>query len=345
MLTVYEIWQSEEWDRIVRSFADFDVYYLSGYVKAFLLHGDGQPLLFYYEDDHVRGINVVMKRDIAKDSRFSDKLKANEIFDFSTPYGYGGWLIEGENNESLFSAYEAWCISNNIVAEFVRFHPVLANHRFVTNGYDIIPLGNTVAMDLSSPEKIWENITSSNRNMIRKAEKNGVEIHCSNAPDLIETFREIYNATMDKDNASDYYYFSSEFYESIFSDLTEEAQLFYALYEDKIVSAAIMLTSNGRLNYHLSGSRQEYRQLASTNLLLYKAALWGFENGCKTFHLGGGVGAGEDGLFKFKKAFYRKDELPRFHIGKKVFDEEKYDELVNLRSNLPENGFFPKYRA
>ena len=60
-LHVYTIEQSEEWDRVVSSFASYDVYYLSGYVKAFQIHGDGAPLLFFYEDDKIRGINVVMK--------------------------------------------------------------------------------------------------------------------------------------------------------------------------------------------------------------------------------------------------------------------------------------------
>ena len=70
MLNVYSLEETEKWDEVVHSFAQSDVYYLSGYVKAFALHGDGEPMLFYYENDSVRGINVVMKRDIASDERF-----------------------------------------------------------------------------------------------------------------------------------------------------------------------------------------------------------------------------------------------------------------------------------
>ena len=83
---------------------------------------------------------------------------------------------------------------------------------------------------------------------------------------------------------------------------------------------------------------------APTNLLLYKAALWGCETGCKTFHLGGGVGSGEDSLFKFKKSFYRNDDLPFFSIGKKIFDQQKYDFLVSMREET-NSSYFPKYRA
>lgn len=54
--------QSAEWDATVHSFAEHDVYYLSGYVKAFHIHGDGDPYLLYYEADGLRAIYVYMRR-------------------------------------------------------------------------------------------------------------------------------------------------------------------------------------------------------------------------------------------------------------------------------------------
>lgn len=345
MLTVYTLEQAEQWDNIVRSFADHDTYYLSGYVRAFQIHGDGEPLLFCYEGNGTRGINVVMKRDVAKDKHFSGKLEENTYFDFSCPYGYGGWLIEGQDTTVLFETYEAWCRKNGIISEFVRFHPVLKNHVGLDSAYDVVPLGETITMDLCSPKTIWENIISKNRNMIRKAQKNGIRIYTGRDPEIYENFRVIYNATMDKDNADPYYYFEKEFYQSVLDDLPYNAQVFYAVYEDKVIAASIMLATNGRMNYHLSGSLREYAHLAPTNLLLYEAALWGNASGCKTLYLGGGVGSGEDGLFKFKRSFYRGDDLKRFYIGKKIFDLEKYSKLINFRTDLPDSSFFPKYRA
>lgn len=345
MLTVYTLEQAERWDTVVRSFKEHDAYWLSGYVKAFQIHGDGEPLLFYYESQNLRGINVVMKRDVAKDPRFAGKLLENEFFDFATPYGYGGWLIEGETDvEELFSAYGAWCAKHSVVSEFVRYHPVLQNHCPTTPVYDVLELGHTISMDLSSPETIWENLTSKNRNMIRKAQKNGIKIYTARNPQIFEVFREIYNGTMDKDHAAQYYYFRPEFYRSVLEDLPEHAQVFYAQLNGEIIAVSIMLTANGRMNYHLSGSKREYQNLAPTNLLLYEAALWGCANGCKTLHLGGGVGSGEDGLYAFKKSFYRKDPH-QFHIGRKVWMENRYQELLQIRGSMPESAFFPAYRA
>ena len=74
-----------------------------------------------------------------------------------------------------------------------------------------------------------------------------------------------------------------------------------------------------------------------------EAAFWGCENGYKTFYLGGGVGSGEDSLFKFKRAFY-KGKLNHFYIGKKIYNQRKYDELVTMREP-EESNYFPKYRV
>ena len=285
-----------------------------------------------------------MKRDVAKDERFSGVIPEGEYYDFATPYGYGGWIIEGEDTEGLFSEYIKWLADNKIISEFVRFHPMLQNQRNCENFYDVIQLGEVVHMDLSSPELIWENITSKNRNVIRKAVKNRVKIYTGRFPEIYKTFRNIYNGTMDKDNADKYYYFGEEFYESVLEDLPQNAQVFFAKKDDEVIAASIILFANHRMNYHLSGSLREYSNLAPTNLLLYNAALWGNANGYDTLYLGGGVGSGEDGLFKFKRAFY-KGNLQHFFIGKKVFNEEAYKYLLEIRGQEPQSNFFPLYRA
>ena len=344
-LYTYTIEQSEEWDKAVRSLDTYDIYYLSGYVKAFWIHGDGEPMLFYYADENLKGINVVMRRDIADDPFFSDKVERHALFDLITPYGYGGWLIEGNGEKKeLFSAYEAWCRANNVVSEFVRYHPMLNNAVQAESFYDVIHLGKTITMDLSSPEVIWSNLTSKNRNMVRKAMKSGVEIYHGQFPSIYKTFKEIYDLTMDSDHAAAYYYFKDEFYDSIRNDLSEESEIFWAELEGKIIATSIMIFANGYMNYHLSGSLREYQHLAPSNLLLYKAALWGCRNGYKSLHMGGGVGSKEDSLYKFKSAFNRS-ETKQFSIGKKIYLNDVYEELSRMKNPDPETGFFPKYRA
>lgn len=343
MIKIYDMSQAGTWDSIVKGFNRYDVYYLSGYVRAFQIHGDGEPQLLYYEAEGLKAIYVYMKRETAIEG----------YYDSVTPYGYGGVLFEGDTSEeklhAFWIAYLEKMKEEGIVDNFVRYHPVLGNAIPMKHISNVIDLGKTVAFDLSSGEVIWNNIISKNRNMIRKAEKNGVGIRNGKGLELFKDFKRIYNATMEKDHAVNYYFFGDAFYESIERDLHDNYEIFYAVLNGEIIAMSIMLFANDQMHYHLSGSMIEYRNLAPSNLLLYKAALWGCEHGYKTLHLGGGVGSGEDNLYKFKAAFNRNSDY-QFSIGKEIFDQGKYDELVADRESRDkelnkESLFFPLYRS
>lgn len=343
MIRILSVCEAEQWDTIVKGFVEYDIYYLSGYVKAFQIHGDGEPQLLYFTGSGLKAIYVYMKRTTVVEG----------VFDSITPYGYGGFLFEGnvsvDNLKLFWSEYTAKMSELNIIDNFVRYHPVLANAFPMKKISDVMDLGKTIALDLSSPEVIWKNIVSKNRNMIRKAEKNCIEIHHNHDYNLFEDFIRIYNATMERDSADPYYFFDENFYKSVHDDLSGHYEMFYATYNGQIVAMSIILFANNKMHYHLSGSLPEFRSFAPSNLLLYKAALWGYEQGFKTFHLGGGVGSGEDNLYKFKAAFNRNSDY-QFSIGKQVFNQKVYDDLVRLRSladcnfNI-ESKFFPLYRS
>lgn len=343
MVSILDLSQAAEWDRLVRSFIKYDIYYLSGYVKAFYLHGDGDPFLMYYSSPELRAIYVYMRRPTAIEG----------VYDSVSPYGYGGVLFEGntseENLQVFWTEYVGMMQQKGIVDNFVRYHPVIGNADSLRGISSVIDIGKTIAIDLSSEKIIFENLTSKNRGKIRKAQKNGVEIRHGRDPELFEQFKEIYRVTMDADDATAYYYFKDDFYRSICQDLADHYEMFYAVFEEKIIAMAIMLFANGRMHYHLSGSLIEYRTLAPTNLLLYEAALWGLSQDFKTLHLGGGLGASDDSLYKFKEGFNRNNSQV-FSIGKEIFDESKYGELVALRKSTDPDfdetsRFFPLYRA
>ena len=343
MIYILDLSQSPEWDRLVQSFSNYDVYYLSGYVKAFHIHGDGDPFLMYYTSPDLRAMYVYMRRPTSLDG----------VYDAISPYGYGGVLFEGhaseKNLQMFWTEYLDTMRREAIVDNFVRYHPVLGNAEQMRRVSSVIDLGKTIAIDLSSEKIISENLTSKNRGKIRKAQKNGIEIRHGKDPELFEKFKEIYRMTMDNDGASPYYYFRDAFYQSIYQDLDQNFEMFYAVYKDKIIAMAIMLFANGKMHYHLSGSMIEYRSLAPTNLLLYEASLWGMAQGFKTLHLGGGLGAADDSLYKFKEGFNRYNNFV-FSIGQEIFDEARYVALIELRkasdSNYNETShFFPLYRA
>ena len=149
---------------------------------------------------------------------------------------------------------------------------------------------------------------------------------------------------MNRDNADAYYYFNQDYYETLFNGLEDNAFIFNATKDGIVIASSIILKSNNLLSYHLSGSLREYGYFAPTNLLLWEVCKWGISQHCSTLHLGGGVGGTDDGLFHFKKSFY-KGEPTSFFIGKKIFNQKAYDELVAMKSNIERSNYFPKYRG
>lgn len=347
-MKVISINEPKKWDETVRSFSNYDVYYLIDYLKAFQLNGDGIPLLFYFENATTRAMNVVMKRDVADFELLKGKIESDTYFDISTPYGYGGFLVEGDDFRALNHAYTEYCVQENIICEFVRFHPLLENWVGLETMYNIMHLGDTVSLDTSSDDVIWKNVSSKNRNVIRKAIKSGLKTYWCREPSIIEPFMSIYNATMDKDSAVSYYYFNREFYESILEDLKHNALWFYTELNGEIAAIAIFIFCNGKMHYHLSASRKEFQSLAPVNLLIYGAAIWACHNGYKRLHLGGGVGSGHDNLYKFKKSFNREQDC-EFYIGNKIFNEEQYNEMLEIRKRTSEfdesTPYFPAYKG
>ena len=181
MLEVIGLENRIKWRDIVLQFENHDVYYLPQYTQAFAIHGDGQPNLFYFESENFRAVNVVMKRDLSKCKFLPRAMKSNTLFDITTPYGYGGFLVEGDADrkgiERLNEQYTAYCRGENIISEFVRFHPLLENHAGLESVYEIRELGRAISMDLTSPQVIESNIRPRTRKRISKAEMDGVEIH------------------------------------------------------------------------------------------------------------------------------------------------------------------------
>ena len=113
---IVNIEDKEKWNKTIKSFPEYEVFYLNEYVEAFELVEKYEPFLFYYNDGETKAINVFMKKDISKQKEFINKIPENKYFDISSPYGYGGFIIDGENYNKVNEKFIEYCIKNNIVS-------------------------------------------------------------------------------------------------------------------------------------------------------------------------------------------------------------------------------------
>ena len=339
---VYDL-SFEDWNKVVKSFDNYGVHYLKEYVEAFTMDNDEEPLLFYYEGENNRGINVVLKRDVAKDKHFKDKIEENKYFDFSTPYGYGGWIFENESgHEECFSIYLDWCKRNNILCEFVRF--TLFDRPEDYYGITVPRVLNVVR----NLEDSFENIEKDFERRVRKdLKKTGdLKIIVDEDGKYLDDFLGIYYSTMDRRNAEDEYYFSKEFYEKI-NTMKGNFVYFHVLLDDKIISTELVIMDKRNMYSYLGGTYNDYFSYHPNHFIKYHIIKWGVEHGYKNFVLGGGYGT-NDGIFNFKKGF-APEGIVQFYTGQKVLNEELYNELTDMRikEGLQTEGnmYFPLYRA
>ncbi len=349
-LQIISFYNKTQWNRIVKSFEKYDVYYLNEYVSAFRYTNDGDPLLIYYSGEIMRLCYTVQQSDIAESSKFSGALEQKKYYDWSTPYGYGGPITENFDEQEMkdfFCLLYDYCESNNIVSQFIRFHPLLQNHKDFEQFCDLQKLKQTVFIDTVDKDTINNNLEARNRGSIKKAQKNNIEIKIDQSKETKEIFIKLYSDTMLRKNASGYYFFDNNFFNDFFTNMDGYYKIFCAIYQDKIICSAIIMHCNGNMHYHLGASQKEYNNLAPNNLLLYTAACMGSENGYKKFHLGGGVDI-DDSLLMFKKSF-NKNGLLDFYIGRCIFCKETYQKLLKIRAALnpnfnTDNNYLIQYR-
>lgn len=342
--------EKEKWNKVVKSFKNWDIYYLQEYAASFQLHGDGTPFLLEYTDQDTHFCYVVMCSDVSDSPKFKGIIKTGEFYDFETPYGYGGPLCDSVISEysqrKFLTEINRYACEHGIVSQFVRFHPLLMNHEVAPLVFETRYLHDTIYIDTESPEVIMQNMDSKNRNMVRKAAKNGVTIE-RRSIDQYQDFLPIYVETMEKDKAEEYYFFGEDYFKAQ-QGLKDNSCIFYAMLEGNPIAAAIMYYNDKFIHYHLAGTHTEFRKYAPSNLLLYEAACWASEQGIKKFHLGGGI-TQDDNLFGFKKQFNKNGRLP-FVIGRTIFNKSAYNRLLQIRKDTDlsfdkENNRMIQYRA
>ena len=322
----------------------------------------------YFEPEYGK-LNEQIEGGIAETFRFSCEYGAirsvyikrkvpylidgEQYFDAITPYGYGGPAItECVDREKLLAAYaEAYrqhCAEERIVDEFVRFHPLAENALDFGGLYEIVYNRNTIAVDLTDDNYSGVQFSPDCRNMIRKATKKGVTVEVDTECEHLADFIHLYYITMDKNSASDYYYFDESYFERLKAIPVNKLVLVNGFVEGEIIASAMFMCSGEYMHYHLSSTNPEFYSYAANNLILATAIEYGKEQGLKWLHLGGGLTSDEkDRLFKFKRNFGRtENNLKDFYIGKAVFMPEIFDKLCETaRANGVKNDeSFPPYR-
>ncbi len=329
--------ESKEWSHLLSLLPveQQDVYFTPEYYALYEQDGDGKACCFAYEEDGKIVLYPFLLNSIGKLGYELD----GEYFDIQGAYGYNGIVASSKDKEFIarfYDCFDQYCEEHHIVAEFSRFHPLLNNQTLVSSKMKTFYSRKTVKLDLTlSEDDIWKTqFSSKNRNVIRKAEKEGVTIVESHDYDF---FREMYDQTMRNVNAEGFYFFPPKYYDTFKETFGDNLTLNFAMYKGKPIAGSMFMFSKDYAHYHLSGRDKNYYKIAANNAVLWYGIKNAKERGCKWFHFGGGTtGTDDDLLLHFKQNFSK--ENGEFWIGKRVHNQEVYEQIVEQwKSKYPES--------
>lgn len=275
-------------------------------------------------------------------------------WDATTPYGYGGPFSIGSSPldaAPFWDAYTAWCSQNQVVSTFARLS-LFPSQLAPLPGPVQFRLPNIVIPLAGGHDAIWNAYEGKVRKWVRVAQDSGVTVEEDRDGAHLDDFLHIYTRTMTRRHASDWYFFPRSFFQSIIENLAGHFCFFHARKDGVAISSDLVLCSDQHIYYFLGGTLEEAFPFGANYLLKHSIVCWGSAQGKSSCVLGGGYSLG-DSLFRYKRAYARKGEVP-FFTANIVHDQAGCAELDSIRSNFesnagipwqPRSDFFPSYRA
>lgn len=319
-----------------------DIYFEKAYSELSQIIENGVSEYYIYEDMNGKITYSFIKRKIP----FTEN-----HYDITTPYGYGGPIIRAINGDKkdLINSFEVhfskYCQFNNIIAEFIRFHPIIKNYDDFRDVYDLKYMRKTIGTNLrnsNNPE--LDEFSKSTKKVVRRSYKNNITWDIIKKPENLDHFISLYFETMERNNADDYYYFSKNYFLTMLNLISDNVVNINLYHNGQCVTSGLYFIYKDLMHAHLSATKSEFLDLGTAYVLKDIAVKWAKANGYSLVHYGGGTTNDEnDPLLFFKKRFSKSTDFD-FYIGTKIHNTEKYNDLVE-KTGTNNSSFFPKYRT
>lgn len=273
---------------VSRQYADenYNVFYSNSLLKG--RNKPGEKLVFLYSEKYVVPVTI---------SRRS-------IFNYAHICVEPAVVKDGEETLKTFlddvciylrDVVKVQWINQTSAASFFMDYPMGSKH---------IPFGSHV-IDLSlSEEDLWKNVHSKHRNVIKKAEKDGVVIECGRTQKLVEDY---HNIDIDTWNRSNRVAATENHWKNLMEKMGDNCVIYIAYLDGEPQSGAF-LYYNMQMCYYMYGANKNNPHIGSGNLLQWKAILDMKERGIKKYSfVGCRINEDENskyhGIQRFKERF------------------------------------------
>ncbi|MDD3562957.1 MAG: GNAT family N-acetyltransferase [Candidatus Cloacimonetes bacterium] len=264
---------------------------------------------------------------------------AREYFDISGAYGYNGPLGVAQDPDfiqAFNSKLKEYLQDSFVVTEFVRYCPIIENRHLHSYTEQINVLDNVYIDIAPGLNKVWDDSFASRvRKTVRKGESYGLRTQFLRGSELSDTnlqvFFEIYNSTMQRNEADEFYYFDFQFFKRLRDKLSEMQLLSITYYEDIPISTELILLGGELAFGFLGGTLSEYYRYKANTYQRWELLKHLEPLGFKKYSMGGGAARG-DSIYDFKMSFSQGCENP-FFIGTKVHLPDVYASIISQWEN------------
>jgi hypothetical protein len=344
--------QQDEWDQLM-SRCPHDFYHLASYHRMAEESGEGTARLLVFEDSEALVLAPILLRCVSD----VEGLEESQSVDITSVYGYSG-PVASQNGmgriraKQFLEAVNEYLDSIHGCCAFARLHPLLGQTHILAESGSIRAEGQTVSIDLTATaEQQWAEVRSGHKYDLKRLHKAGFTCFRDADLDHLDEFIALYHGTMKRIGAGDFYRFDRTYFHQLLSLEGANFSLFVCLLDGVVACGGLFSLCDGIVQYHLSGTNEQFSKTAPTKLMLDEVRKWAIVQGARVFHLGGGVGSKRDSLFAFKAGFSKRRHT--FNLWTWIRDEEAYRALVARRAahlGIPEPAltgasYFPAYRA
>ncbi|MCO4094612.1 MAG: GNAT family N-acetyltransferase [Acidovorax sp.] len=330
--------ERDSWREALAPLGGIDATYLPEYHLAYALRIAGSsPLLWHFSQGGEHFLYPFLLTPVALGST------PTPYFDITGIYGYTGPIattLDGGFVRAAWAAFDAYAARQKIIAEFVRFSPFNRNEGFAHPQATVIANRTLAASRLpDSRDAMLQSLGSKTRNMLRKAEREGLAARELPLPQYLPAFRALYDETMQRNRAPEFFRYDDAYWAQLLNLGRQGLRLFGAFAGESLVAAS-MAVAHGRSGlYHLGASLPAYAKLGAGNLGLFAMSCGLLEGGVEFLNMTGGrTAAADDPLLLFKRS--NANGTATFHIGKRVVDPLAYNEVATqwreLRGSPPD---------
>ncbi|WP_047414378.1 hypothetical protein [Cellulophaga sp. Hel_I_12] len=339
---IHRITDKKDWKKVLEAMDNYDFYHTYDYHNLSKLESQ-TPVLFFYKKNTTKIALPLLIQPIENTA----------YFDATSVYGYAGPIVSNleENDLQEFSgALNSFLENEKIIAVFSRLNPLIKNQELVLSRLGtIVELGKVVAIKLDETlENQRANYSKITKRYLSKLKKTCTIVK-SDTPEDVLKFIPLYYETMNRVSAESSYFFDEAYFLNLMRSTDFKTEIIFAILNDtqEIVSAALMIKTQGKIiQYHLSGTREEYLDKSPLRLIIDQTRINGTEQNFQCLNLGGGIGSKADSLFQFKATF--SNTYKNFKVWKYIVNQKKYDEIClskGFNQISDETGFFPIYRS